>query len=106
MSGTATALATGDRAADHVRRYRGAACATARPTPSSNTGLRRFSLLILRTTVALVLFILLMGSVLRHDPFESLLFAVALGVGLTPEFLPMIASVTLTPARFEWRASR
>src|SRR5581483_1116969 len=30
------------------------------------------------------------------DPIESLLFAVALGVGLTPEFLPMIASVTLT----------
>ena len=29
-------------------------------------------------------------------PFESLLFAVALGVGLTPEFLPMITSVTLT----------
>jgi P-type Mg2+ transporter len=33
---------------------------------------------------------------LRRDPIESLLFAVALGVGLTPEFLPMIASVTLT----------
>ena len=33
---------------------------------------------------------------LKHDAFESLLFAVALGVGLTPEFLPMISSVTLT----------
>ena len=59
-------------------------------------GLRRFSLLILRTTIALVLFILLIGIWQKHDPFESLLFAVALGVGLTPEFLPMIASVTLT----------
>lgn len=41
-------------------------------------------------------FILLMGTVVKHDPLESLLFAVALGVGLTPEFLPMIATVTLT----------
>jgi magnesium-transporting ATPase (P-type) len=66
------------------------------PETEFEHGLRRFSLLILRTTVALVLFILLTGLTLRRDPFESLLFAVALGVGLTPEFLPMIASVTLT----------
>jgi Mg2+-importing ATPase len=46
--------------------------------------------------MALVLFILLVSLAQHRDPFESLLFAVALGVGLTPEFLPMIASVTLT----------
>ena len=33
---------------------------------------------------------------LKRNPLESLLFAVPLGVGLTPEFLPMIAAVTLT----------
>jgi P-type Mg2+ transporter len=70
--------------------------ATRAPETEFEHGLRRFSLLILRTTVALVLFIMLVGVALRHDPFESLLFAVALGVGLTPEFLPMIASITLT----------
>ena len=43
-----------------------------------------------------MLFILLVSIALKHDAFESLLFAVALGVGLTPEFLPMITSVTLT----------
>jgi P-type Mg2+ transporter len=32
---------------------------------------------------------------LRQDAFESILFAVALAVGLTPEFLPMITSLTL-----------
>src|SRR5581483_886755 len=31
----------------------------------------------------------------RRDPLESFLFAVALAVGLTPELLPMIISVTL-----------
>ncbi|HEY2906399.1 MAG TPA: magnesium-translocating P-type ATPase, partial [Vicinamibacterales bacterium] len=66
------------------------------PETEFERGLRRFSLLILRTTVVLVLFIGLIGIAFRHNPFESLLFAVALGVGLTPEFLPMISSVTLT----------
>jgi P-type Mg2+ transporter len=33
--------------------------------------------------------------VMHHHLLESLLFAVALAVGLTPEFLPMITSVTL-----------
>jgi P-type Mg2+ transporter len=66
------------------------------PATEFEHGLRRFSLLILRTTIVLVLFILLVGIALKHDPMESLLFAVALGVGLTPEFLPMIASITLT----------
>src|ERR1039458_7784841 len=60
-------------------------------------GLRRFSSLILRVIVFMVLFILAMSLALRHNPFESLLFAVALAVGLTPEFLPMITSVILAP---------
>jgi Mg2+-importing ATPase len=95
VSGTATAvaLATGPRTlfGDIAKRLGSRA-----PASEFEVGLRRFSLLILRTTTVLVLFILLMGLTLRHDPIESLLFAVALGVGLTPEFLPMIASVTLT----------
>jgi P-type Mg2+ transporter len=66
------------------------------PETEFERGLRHFSLLILRTTVVLVLFILLVDVAFKHDAFESLLFAVALGVGLTPEFLPMISSVTLT----------
>ena len=69
---------------------------TRAPETEFEHGLRRFSLLILRTTVVLVLFILLVSIAFKHDAFESLLFAVALGVGLTPEFLPMISSVTLT----------
>jgi P-type Mg2+ transporter len=95
VSGIATALAdaTGPRTmfGDIARRL-----GTRTPDSEFEHGLRRFSLLILQTTVVLVLFILVVAIVLKRDPFESLLFAVALGVGLTPEFLPMIASVTLT----------
>ncbi len=95
VSGTATAIvfATGPRTmfGDIAARLR------ARPPETEyDRGLRRFSLLILRTTIALVLFIAIVGVWLHRDPLESLLFAVALGVGLTPEFLPMIESVTLT----------
>jgi Mg2+-importing ATPase len=92
-TGTALALATGPHTlfGDIARRV------GTRPSASEfEHGLRRFSLLILRTTIVLVFFILLASLALHRDPIESLLFAVALGVGLTPEFLPMIASITLT----------
>jgi Mg2+-importing ATPase len=58
-------------------------------------GLRHFGLLITRTVFFLVLFILVVRIALHKDAFESFVFAVALAVGLTPEFLPMITSVTL-----------
>ncbi len=58
-------------------------------------GLRRFSNLLLRVIFFMVLFILVMSLALKHNAFQSLLFAVALAVGLTPEFLPMITSVIL-----------
>ena len=65
-----------------------------RPTPSSS-GIRRFGFLILRLTIFLVLFVLA-ANVLFHRPWlESLLFALALAVGLTPELLPMVVTVTL-----------
>ena len=42
-----------------------------------------------------MLFILLVNIAMHRNALESLLFAVALAVGLTPEFLPMITTVTL-----------
>ena len=67
-----------------------------RPEPTEfERASRRFGLLLMRWTVALVLAVLLL-NVLYHRPLlESFLFAVALAVGLTPELLPMIVSVTL-----------
>lgn len=58
-------------------------------------GLRHFGMLITRTVLFLVLFILVVRIAMHKDAFESFIFAVALAVGLTPEFLPMITSVTL-----------
>jgi Mg2+-importing ATPase len=94
VSGTAVARVTATGAStefgDVVARL------SARPPETEfERGLRHFGLLIMRTVFVLVL-VLLAASLAMHRPaFESLLFAVALAVGLTPEFLPMITTVTL-----------
>ena len=94
VSGTGTALvmATGKSTAfgDIATRL-----ATKPPETEFERGTRQFGLLIMKTTILLVLFVLLISVVLHHNFLESLLFAVALAVGLTPEFLPMITTVTL-----------
>ena len=65
------------------------------PPTSFEIGTRRFGMLILELTVLLVLFTLLVNTLLGRPWLESFLFSVALAVGLTPELLPMIVSVTL-----------
>jgi Mg2+-importing ATPase len=66
------------------------------PEPTAfERGLKDFSLFLTRTVFFLVLFLVVVGAFRHRDPLQSLLFAVALAVGLTPEFLPMILSVTL-----------
>jgi len=58
-------------------------------------GTRQFGMMILRLTLFLVLFVVLVNASFHRPVLESFLFAVALAVGLTPELLPMIVSVTL-----------
>jgi Mg2+-importing ATPase len=91
-NGTALVTATGKHTAfgDIATRL-----ATKPPETEFERGTRQFGLLIMKTTVLLVFFVLLVSVILHHSFLESLLFAVALAVGLTPEFLPMITTVTL-----------
>lgn len=65
------------------------------PQTAFEQGLSKFGLLITRLVFFLTLLVFLVNMVLRRDPLESFLFAVALAIGLTPELLPMITSVTL-----------
>ncbi len=69
-----------------------------RPSPPTafEIGTRRFGMLIMRLTFLLVLFVLLVNTLFHRPLLESFLFAVALAVGLTPELLPMVVSVTLS----------
>lgn len=94
VSGTAQAVvfATGRRTAfgDIAARL-----AKRPPETEFERGTRQFGLLIMQTVFFLVMFIMACGIALKHNPLETLLFAVALAVGLTPEFLPMIITITL-----------
>ncbi|MCX5495343.1 magnesium-translocating P-type ATPase [Kaistia dalseonensis] len=65
------------------------------PPTAFERGVHALGMLILRLTGFLVLFVLL-TQLLHHGlSLESFLFAVALAVGLTPELLPMVMTVTL-----------
>ena len=44
----------------------------------------------------LVIFVFFINALLRHGILESLLFSIALAVGMTPELLPMILSLNLS----------
>lgn len=59
-------------------------------------GIHRLGMLILRLTGFLVLFVLLAQLTHGGLSLESFLFAIALAVGLTPELLPMVMTVTLS----------
>jgi Mg2+-importing ATPase len=95
VSGTATALVVATGPATSFGDI-AARLSTRPPETEFERGTRQFALLITRTVFFLVLFVLLAGALLHHAFLESLLFAVALAVGLTPEFLPMISAVTLS----------
>ena len=70
---------------------------TRQPPPTAfEIGTQRFGMLIMRLTVLLVLFVLLVNAFMHKPWLDSFLFAVALAVGLTPELLPMVVSVTLS----------
>ena len=94
VSGTATALVTATGPATAFGDI--AARLAARPPETEfERGTKQFGYLIMKTIIFLVFFVLLVSILLRHNPLESILFALALAVGLTPEFLPMITTVTL-----------
>jgi Mg2+-importing ATPase len=58
-------------------------------------GVRHFGYLLLRIMLIVVLAVLVANELLGRPVLESALFAVALAVGLTPELLPAIVTVTL-----------
>ena len=76
------------------------------PPTAFEQGTHHFGLLIMRMTVLLVLFVLLVNAFFHRPWLESFLFAVALAVGLTPELLPMVVSVTLSRGALRMAANK
>ena len=95
MNGSARLLVCGTGLATQLGQI-SSSLRRATPPTALEQGTRQFGMLIVRLTEILVLFVLLINIGVFHRPWlESFLFAVALAVGLTPELLPMIVSVTL-----------
>ena len=94
VSGTAKALvlATGSKA--QLGSIAGA-LQKAPPPTAFEVGIQNFGMMIVKATIFLVLFVVLVNILFHRPLLESFLFALALAVGLTPELLPMIVSVTL-----------
>ncbi len=65
------------------------------PETEFERGLRHFGTLLVRVMLVIVLVVLAINIVLQHPTIETVLFAMALAVGLSPELLPAILTITL-----------
>ncbi len=61
-----------------------------------NVNIRKFSYFIMQLTIVLVSFVFLVNALLGHGWLTSFIFAIAIAIGLTPELLPVIISVSLS----------
>ncbi len=60
------------------------------------TEIKEFSILIIKITFFLVIFVFMANILFQRNILESVLFSLALAVGLTPELLPLIITLNLT----------
>ena len=66
------------------------------PETEFERGIRRFGYLLTQIMTALVLVVFAINVILAKPPIDSLLFAIALAVGIAPELLPAIISINLS----------
>lgn len=66
------------------------------PDTEFQRGMRRLSRLLFAVIVGMTVFVFLANALLGKGTFDSLLFAVALAVGITPEALPIIVTIALS----------
>ena len=93
-SGTARCLVARTGAATEFGRIAGRLAREA-PETEFDRGLRRFGAFLTIAMLSLVLVVFVAHMLRGRPPVETLLFSVALAVGLSPELLPAILSVNL-----------
>lgn len=71
------------------------------PQSHFERSIREFGDMLLRITLAMTLFILVINALFGKDPFQSFLFAIALAVGITPEALPIVVTISLSNSALE-----
>jgi Mg2+-importing ATPase len=67
-----------------------------KPTTEFQIGLTKLGNLIIKFVIVLTIAIFLVNALLKHDILTSVLFALAVAVGITPELLPLIVTVSLS----------
>ncbi len=94
-TGRAVVVATGSRT-----QYGAIAAKLASRAPETDfeRGLRKFGLLLLVAMLVMVVVVFAVNVILGRPPIDTLLFAIALAVGLSPELLPAIVGVNLARA--------
>ncbi|MEU8203666.1 magnesium-translocating P-type ATPase [Streptosporangium sp. NPDC049046] len=65
------------------------------PETEFQTGLRRFSLLLVRIAAVLTTTIFIVNVILHRPIFDALLFSLAIAVGISPQLLPAVVSTSL-----------
>ena len=65
------------------------------PETEFQSGLRRFSYLLLRVALTLTVVIIVINLLLHRPLIESALFGLAIAVGITPQLLPAVVSTSL-----------
>ncbi len=93
-SGTGRLLVTATAPDSELGRLAGRLAGRPRET-EFDRGLRRFGALLTRIVLVLVTFTFAATVLTHQPPIDSLLFAIALAVGLAPELLPAVVTVTL-----------
>lgn len=74
------------------------AAAVSRHSPETafEKGIKKFGFLLMRVAITIALLILVINILLKKPVIDSLLFTLALAVGMTPELLPAIITITLS----------
>jgi Mg2+-importing ATPase len=93
-SGSGTVLVVGTGSSTEIGSV-SAHLATAPPRTGFEKGLTAFGLLLTRIMLVLVVAIFVVNLLLHRPPLDSVLFSLALAVGLTPQLLPTIVSISL-----------
>lgn len=66
------------------------------PETAFETGIRKFGYLLMQITLVMVIFLFGVNVLLNKPVLDSLLFTLAIAVGLTPQLLPAIITVNLS----------
>lgn len=91
-TGTAVVVATGPRTEFGQI---AAGLSTQQPQTEFQRGLGRFSVLLLEVAVILTTLIFIANVLLQRPVLDSLLFSLAIAVGITPQLLPAVVSASL-----------